>query len=194
MVLRSEVVRVLFQRGQFDAAATALTAQVLVYLMVGAFAFAAQTVVVRGYYATQNTLFPAVFGTLAVMVSIPLYILGVERWGVQGVALAISLSVILQVLLLYALWNRRVENTDSRKVYRFYLKIFALSLPLGVLLEVGRQALRALVPAADTFMGTLIVACGTGALFVGLLVIAGHLLRIREIDEFLKRAWGRLRR
>ncbi len=68
MVLRSEVVRLLFQHGQFDAAATALTADVLIYFMVGAFAFAAYTVVVRGYFASQNTLFPAVFGSVAVLV------------------------------------------------------------------------------------------------------------------------------
>ncbi len=59
MVLRSEVVRIIFQRGKFDAAATALTAEVLMYLLVGAFAFAAYTIVVRGYFASQDTLFPA---------------------------------------------------------------------------------------------------------------------------------------
>lgn len=194
MVLRSEVVRILFQRGQFDAAATDLTARLLVYLLIGAFAFAAQTVVVRGYYATQNTLFPALFGTLAVAASIPLYLLGVQRWGVEGVALAISLSVILQVVLLYAVWNRRAGNTGSLQVYRFYLKIFALSLPLGGMLEGGRRALRALVPAPDGFAGALVVASGTGVLFVGLLLISGRLLRIPEIDELLKRLWVRLRR
>jgi putative peptidoglycan lipid II flippase len=193
MVLRSEVVRVLFERGQFDAAATALTARVLACLLLGAFAFTAHTVVVRGYYAVQNTLFPALFGTVAVVASLPLYLVGMQRFGVQGVALAISLSVILQVVLLYALWNRRTGNSGSRAVYRFYLKIFALSLPLGLALEGGRQALRALVPAADSFAGSLGVACGTGALFVALLAASGHLLRIQEIDDFLARIWARLR-
>ncbi len=193
MVLRSEVVQVLFERGQFDAAATALTARVLACLLVGAFAFAAQTVVVRGYYAIQNTLFPALFGTVAVVASIPLYIVGMQRLGVQGVALAISLSVILQVVLLYVLWNRRMENPGSREVYRFYLKIFALSLPLGLVLEAGRQALRALLPAADSLAGTLGVVFGTGALCVALLASVGHLLRIVEIDDFLGRIWARLR-
>ena len=63
MVLSREVVRILFQRGRFDPAATTLTAEVLVWFLAGAFAFAAYTVVVRGYYATRNTLVPALFGT-----------------------------------------------------------------------------------------------------------------------------------
>ncbi|MDZ7597803.1 MAG: lipid II flippase MurJ [Desulfobacterales bacterium] len=102
MVLRSEVVQVLFERGQFDAAATALTARVLACLLVGAFAFAAQTVVVRGYYAIQNTLFPALFGTVAVVASIPLYIVdgtpGGPGRGVGDFALG-HLEVVLVVRL-----------------------------------------------------------------------------------------------
>ncbi|MGD8444308.1 MAG: murein biosynthesis integral membrane protein MurJ, partial [Desulfobacterales bacterium] len=90
MVLRSEVVRIIFQRGKFDAAATALTAEVLIYLMIGTFAFAAYTVVVRGYFASQNTLFPALYGTIVVIVSVPLYLLGMNLLGVRGVALAVS--------------------------------------------------------------------------------------------------------
>ena len=75
-MLRHEVVLLIFQRGRFDGAATDLTARVLGYLMIGAFGFSAQTVVVRVFYALQNTLLPAVFGTVAVGMSIPLYIYG----------------------------------------------------------------------------------------------------------------------
>lgn len=64
MVLRQEVVMILFQRGAFDSQATSLTAGVLPYFMLGAFAFSAQTIVSRGYFATQNTLFPALFQRL----------------------------------------------------------------------------------------------------------------------------------
>ena len=193
MVLRTEVVRVLFQRGHFDATATALTAQVLACLLPAAFAFAAQTVVVRGYYAIQNTLFPALFGTAAVVASIPFYLVGMQRLGVQGVALAISISVILQVVVLYALWNRRMGNPGSRQVYRFYLKIMALCLPLGALLAAGRQALRALLPAADSFAGSLGVVFGTAGLCVAVLILLGHRLGIREIDDLLTRVRARLR-
>jgi len=74
-----------------------------IFLLAGSFAFAAQTVVVRGYYAMQNTLFPALFSSLAVVLSIPLYVYGMHFLGISGVALAVSLSAIFQVMLLYAL-------------------------------------------------------------------------------------------
>ncbi|MCP4750506.1 MAG: murein biosynthesis integral membrane protein MurJ, partial [Proteobacteria bacterium] len=123
MVLRHEVVLMLFQRGSFDSKATALTSNVLVFVLLGTVAFAAQTVVTRGYYAMQNTLFPMIFGSIAVLASIPLYLIAMDRMGVTGVALALSLSAMLQVSLLYVLWNRKSGNKGGRTVYLFFVKI-----------------------------------------------------------------------
>ena len=139
MVLRYEVVRILFERGRFDAAATAMTAEILACLMLGAFAFAVQTVVLRGFYAMQNTLFPALFCTAAVICSLPLYILGTRWLGAKGVALAITISTTFQVWLLFTVWNRQQKNPHSGQVYRFIVKIVALSVPLGFLFEWVRR-------------------------------------------------------
>ena len=84
MVVSPEVVRILFQRGRFDPAAARLTADVLVWFLGGSFAFAAYTVIVRGYFATRDTLFPALFGSAAVLASLPLYPLGLALMGVEG--------------------------------------------------------------------------------------------------------------
>jgi putative peptidoglycan lipid II flippase len=186
MVLSPEVVRVLFQRGRFDPAATRLTADVLVWLLAGAFAFSAYTVVVRGYFATRNTLFPAVFGSIAVLASIPVYALGVKLWQAQGLALAISLSGILQVAVLFALWSRRSGNTGRGDVYRFYLKTGLLSLALAPLLIVARWWVSTALEASST-PGSLIVMLTLGALFAGIMLLAGHALKIPEITLLASR-------
>ena len=187
MVLSPEVVRILFQRGRFDLAATRITAEVLVWFLAGAFAFAAYTVVVRGYFATRNTLFPAVFGTLAVLASLPLYPLGIALMGVEGVALAISFSGVLQVAALYCLWNRRSGNTGQREVYRFYLKMGLLSLVMGPLLAVLRRLMLEVVDASS-LIGSLVVAGLVGAAFVALMLMAGYGLKIAEITDLMRRA------
>ena len=180
IVLRHEVVGVLFERGRFDAAATNQTAGVLLYLMIGAFAFAAQTVVVRGYYAVRNTLFPAIYSTIGVLISIPFYILGMRLMGAGGVALAISLSAMIQVTLLHALWNRRSKNTESRGVYRVFAKMILLSIPICVILEILRKGLTPWMPEKGLIANLLV--CGiTGLLFLALLFTSGHLFKIREI-------------
>ena len=186
MVLRYEVVTILFERGRFDAAATAQTAGILVYLMIGAVAFAAQTVVVRGYYAVQNTLFPAIYSTIGVIISLPIYMLGLKLVGAAGVALAISISAILQVILLYALWNRRSLNPESREVYRGYAKMLLLTIPAGLILEGLRMGLAQWI-GVKGLAGSLLIAGGIGLVFLFLLFAAGYLFKIREITETLGR-------
>lgn len=193
MVLRSEVVRMVFQRGRFDVTDTALTAEVLTYFLIGAFAFAAYTVVVRGYYASQNTLFPAAYGSMAVLLSIPLYLAGVKLFGANGVAMAVSLSGIFQVMLLYTMWNRRSRNTGSREVYRFYVIIILLSTAIGFLLAGVKVILLCCVNTA-TFSGSLVVCMIIGGLFLLILLLAGYSLKINEVHELFKHVTAKLKR
>ena len=186
MVLRYEVILMLLQRGKFDSGATGQTSVVLIFFMVGSFAFAANTIVPRAYYAMQDTVFPAIYGTVAVIVSIPLYLLGLDFFGTRGVALAVSLSGILQVLVLYMLWNKRTKNTGSREVYRTYIKMIFVSLLLGIFLAGFKLKILSAIDST-TFSGSLQISLITGIVFICMLLLAGYFLKIREIREILDR-------
>ena len=192
MVLRHEVILVLFQRGKFDSAATGHTATVLIFMLVGSFAFAANTIVPRAYYAMQDTLFPAIYGTIVVLLSIPLYLLGLNIMGAGGVALALSLSAILQVLVLYVLWNRR-SNNHGRPVYLFYLKMMVFSAPLGLLLAWFKSAALNGIDSA-TLSGSLMRCMITGGVFVLIILVAGYGLKIKEITGLVDRVRGKLKK
>jgi putative peptidoglycan lipid II flippase len=189
MVLRYEVILMLFQRGKFDPGATGQTSLVLIFFMVGSFAFAANTIVPRAYYAMQDTVFPAIYGTIAVVLSIPMYVVGMNLFGARGVALAVSLSGILQVLVLYVLWNKRTKNTGSRDVYRTYLKIIFVSAPLGIFLTVFKSKVLSAIDST-TFSGSLGASLITGFVFICALLLAGYFFKIKEVREVLKRLLG----
>lgn len=180
MVLRTEVVTVLFQRGEFDGMATFLTARVLLFLLPGAVAMAANTLVLRGFYAMQNTLFPAVFSTLSVCLTLPVYYFGMTKWGPAGIAGAMSLSTLGQALLLYIAWNRRTKNDGSNRVYMSFLKMAVFSTGIGFLLEWIRRILFGGMGVSGFFQCLLVIAC-TGALGLGLMLALGYLFRIKEI-------------
>ena len=154
--------------------------------MIGAFAFAAYTIVVRGYFASQNTLFPAVYGTVVVLLSIPLYLLGMNLMGIGGVALAVSLSGIFQVVVLYAFWNRRSHNIESRGVYIFYVKMMAFAAVAGIFLAWFKSTVLFWIDSA-TFLGSLTVSAITGALFFLILLAAGYGLKIKEVTGLVDR-------
>jgi len=186
MVLSPEVVRLLFQHGRFDPAAARVTSDVLVWFLAGSVAFAAYTVIVRGYFATCNTLFPALFGTAAVLISLPLYPLGILLMDVEGIALAVSISGILQAALLFLLWSRRSGNTGQAEVGRFYLKIILLSLAMAPVLVMFRSLVSDGVDPSG-LTGSLAILILVGLLFVGLILLAGYGLKIREITDLAGR-------
>ncbi|AOY59682.1 MULTISPECIES: murein biosynthesis integral membrane protein MurJ [Desulfococcus] len=192
MVLRYEIVLLLFQRGRFDAAATALTARLLFYLMAGTVAFSAQSIVIRAYFAVQNTLFPSVFCSAGALLSIPVYVYNMQRWGADGIAAAISLSVVFQVWLLYALWNYRSRNLESAGVYRHYLKLTVVSAGIGVALERFRTWIAAGIDT-QTPAGALAASVLVGTVFLALLLGAARLFRIREIEDIRQKMLTRVR-
>jgi putative peptidoglycan lipid II flippase len=187
MVLSTEVVRILFERGRFEPAATNLTAEALVCFLIGAVAFAANTVVVRGFYATRDTLTPALFGTLAVLAGLPLYWAGLTLMGVPGIALAVSVSGFLQAVILYLLWNRRSGNAGQGEVFRFYLKVVLLSLVLIPLLAGFRHLVLDRVDASG-LLGSLAVTVVVGAAFLALMLLAGYAFKIAEITDAARSA------
>jgi putative peptidoglycan lipid II flippase len=182
MVLKNEVVLIIYQRGQFDASATALTADILIYLLAGAFAMAAYTIVPRAFYAMQNTVFPAIYGSIAVLLSIPFYYFGLRFLGSKGIALAISVSGILQVLFLYMLWNKRSDNQGSRQVYIFYTKMIFFSTLLFPLLSWFKTNVLAAVNPA-TFSGSILMVLLTGATFTLIMGLVAYSLKIKEITD-----------
>jgi putative peptidoglycan lipid II flippase len=156
------------------------------FLLPGAFALSAYTVVVRGYYAMQNTLFPAVFGTVAVSLSLPLYWYGTQWFEAQGIAFAVSLSGFFQVLLLYILWNRKTGNRESLRVYHFYIKIIVMSLLLGIFLEALKRKVFPFMDPPD-LLRSAVVFLVIGGMYTLLIIGAGYLWKVQEINDVLAR-------
>jgi putative peptidoglycan lipid II flippase len=188
IVLREEIVTLLYMRGKFTRSDVLMTAPVLAMLMLGAVAFVTQTVVNRGFYAIQNTLLPAVFGTLTVVASLPLYYLGMTWWGLKGVGLAVSLSALVQVVVLFMIWNHRSRNIGSREVYGSFLRLLLLSIPLWAVLTLFHGWLSRIFDSAS-LSGCVVMTAAVSAGFLLLLVALSVGFRVPEITAL----YGRLR-
>ena len=186
-VVRHELVRLLFERGPFTSADTRLTALALSGMLIGAVGFAAQTVVNRGFYAMQNTLLPAIYGTVAVLLSLPLYWIGVTYWGVMGIGMAISCSALIQVVVLFAIWNRKSGNTASGSVYIFYVKCLVISLPVAGCLMLAQRLLGQWLDVSS-MAGSIGVILTQSLLFLLLMAIATWAFKIEEASA----VWGKI--
>lgn len=191
IVLRHEIVLLLFQRGEFDAAATRTTAGILPFFMAGAFAFSAQTFVARGFYALENTLFPALVSTGCMLAGLPVIYLCMQVLGPRGVALGLSLTVIFSAFALFESWNKKSRNTGKHHVYLFLLKLFLVSLFMGGVLFWVRQGLAGMIQFADP-VSALVICVVTGLLFMILMPAAGMALGITEIMTLYTKIIGKI--
>jgi putative peptidoglycan lipid II flippase len=191
-VLRSEIVRVLFERMAFKPEDTRMTALALGGLLLGAVAICSQTVVNRGFYAMQNTLLPAVYGTLAVIASLPIYWLGLKMYGLLGVALAISVSALIQVAVLFAAWNRHSGNKGSHQVYGTFFKTAVAGILLGIVLWLARWYLVQWIDPAS-FSGSVLIILVLGSLFMLGMALGGWLFKVEAIQYLGTRIIQRLR-
>jgi putative peptidoglycan lipid II flippase len=164
------------------------TAATLVFFSLGMFAWGAQNILARAFYATHDTWTPAIVGTAVTFASLPVYWLLAQRAQHLGLAFASSLGMTVYTLLLFHLLNRRTRNADAGAVGLFFLKITAASIAAGFACYRLRLILEAHIPG-QSFPGVLLLLAfvtGTGII---LLLLLGKLLGIRELDEQVLRLW-----
>jgi putative peptidoglycan lipid II flippase len=118
MVLAPLIVRVLFERGMFLPASTAMTAQALVFYAAGLWAFSGIRVLVAGFYGLQDTRTPVKAAVLALLVHVgcSLALMGPLRHG--GLALALSIASTAQLVFLGALLRSRTHGLEGRRLLR----------------------------------------------------------------------------
>lgn len=102
-ITRLPLVRILYQRGAFDPAATEMTSGPLLTYSLGLAAFAGQIFLLRVYYAFQDMVTPLVTSLLSLGVKIVLSFLLMKSLGATGIALATSVAATCNTVLL-ALW------------------------------------------------------------------------------------------
>jgi putative peptidoglycan lipid II flippase len=105
-ILRRQAVTLLFGYGRFDAASIDLTANALLFFVIGLAAHALIAVLARAFYARQDTRTPVVAAILAVVVNTTLAILLVGPLGLGGIALAIAAAAWIEALVLLGLLAR----------------------------------------------------------------------------------------
>jgi putative peptidoglycan lipid II flippase len=195
-VLALPVLRALYQRGAFDATSAALTAEALAMYALGLAGFAAAEIVVRAFFAMQDTRTPVIVGIGAVALNISLgWSLLRLGMGLGGLGLAFSLANLFEATLLLALLGRRLgglERDFFRATGAMILATLACVLTLA-LLHRSSYAVLPFVAPGDTYRwpGDFLplLAWLTGATVLGGLVYAGvaALLRVPELGATMAR-------
>lgn len=192
LLVSPEVLGFIFEGGHFSPEQTAQAAPLLRLMLLAVPFWALQQVTGRAFYARQDTLTPAVVGTLATFVALPAYIWLLSSLGglaAMGVACVASSSIALYAAALMLVAGRRWGRGAFDGVGKAALRSLALSLPGLVLGWGAAQAVGTLgggPPLARQFVVlavsgvAFVLGWGLAARFFApeyLRVVAGPLLR-----------------
>jgi putative peptidoglycan lipid II flippase len=128
MIAVSEpTIRIIFQQGHFGPTDTLQTTHLLRILLVVVFCWGFQQVLGRAYYARQDTITPAVIGTLCSLISIPVFFLLTKQIQATGVAMASAISVSLYTGVLTIWWIHRFGKEAFSGLAADLFKLIAIS-------------------------------------------------------------------
>ncbi len=116
MILGKPLITFLFEHGAFTASSTDVTVAVLFFYAIGLFAQGGIEILSRGFYALSDTRTPVAFAVVSMAANLLLCLLFVGPFGVRGLALALSLSAILEFSLLFRVLRRRLGGLDEEKL------------------------------------------------------------------------------
>lgn len=155
LVLREQIVRLILGAGKFTWEATLLTSETLGYFSVSLFASALVVYLARTFYALQNTKTPVIVSLISIALNIALSYFLSSIYGVKGLAIAFSITTILQSVFLILLLKKEVHYLNLRKILKRIVVIFFAS---GIILLISSLLLRSTKNIFDltTFIGVLL--------------------------------------
>lgn len=183
------VVNLVFSHTRMHGADLFATGQALAYFSIGMFAWGAQYILARGFYATRDTITPAIVGTLMTALNIPVYWWLAHHMQYRGLAFASSIGIIAYTIVLFILLNRRTKNPEEVSLVVFFLKMTVASLFAGITCYRLTLFLETQMPWQKVW-GALVLLVTVTIAGILLLVILLKILRVPELDHYLRRAWA----
>ncbi|MBU1164740.1 murein biosynthesis integral membrane protein MurJ [Patescibacteria group bacterium] len=185
LILRAQIVRIVLGTGRFDWEDTVMTLNTLGFFALSLFAQSLIPLLARAFYSFHDSKTPFLTGLFSAVVNIILSLLFIKRYDVAGLALAFSISSILNFVLLIIFLRFQTKKLDGINISLTLGKVLLASGFLAILTQSVKYAVEP-ITGTQTFLG--IATQGFLACVVGL---AGYVfilwwLKSDELSYFTK--------
>lgn len=188
LLLRAQIVRIVLGTGQFGWEATIKTADSLAYFSLSLFAQSLLALLIRAYYAWEDTKTPFFISIIAVTFNIILNIIFTKtniNMGVAGLALTYSLAYILNFTLLWVFLKFKIGHLDEKRIFIAICKFSIAGLFMSLAVQISKYLLASIVDM-HTFWGIFIQGIVAGLLGCFVYIIIGLILKTHEMKIFIK--------
>ncbi|HOY08929.1 MAG TPA: murein biosynthesis integral membrane protein MurJ [Candidatus Omnitrophota bacterium] len=180
MLLANPIIRILFQRGEFNQYSTTITSWALLFYAIGLFSFGGIKILVTAFYALQDTKTPVKIAAVCLVINAALNIVLMIPLKVGGIALASSVSASIDFIWLFYCLNKRLGGLNGG--FRiFIVKVLAAGVVAGgAVIRIWNTA------CIPNEMIRLSLAIVLGFMFYGVLCFILRIEQARNIYRWLQ--------
>ncbi|QUI25001.1 murein biosynthesis integral membrane protein MurJ [Vallitalea pronyensis] len=132
LLFSEQIIEILFKRGEFDSLAVTMTEQALFYYCIGMVAYGLRSIITKVFYAMKETTIPVKNGALGIVINIILNFTLSKYMGINGLALATSISAIATIILLSISLRRKIGQFGIKEIIFNFIKILGSSIIIGI--------------------------------------------------------------
>ena len=184
-LLRAQIVRLVLGAGEFGWEDTRFTVSVLAFFTFGMIAYALIPLLARSFYALQDTKTPLITGVIALVVNVSAALILIQYLNVVGLAAALSIAGLLNMVLLIVFLNKRLKGLPWKQISLMAAKVCISAVLMG---GVGYVMLRVanLIVTTHTFWGLLTQTFITAVTAIFAYLALATIFKIPEVKVILK--------
>jgi putative peptidoglycan lipid II flippase len=182
-VLREPIIRLLFERGEFKPESTRRTAFALLCYASSVWSYSLYHITTRAFYSLKDSKTPAKIAAIMVCLNLTLNLILVFPMAEAGIALATSITSIVNLVTLHFLLRRRVSGVNIGGIWRAFARFLALSVPMALSCYIAYKAVEGKLP--PSFLAKAIEAGLPIGLGVSVFLGMAALLKVPEVKTVL---------
>ncbi|MCX6799804.1 MAG: murein biosynthesis integral membrane protein MurJ, partial [Candidatus Falkowbacteria bacterium] len=135
LTLKAQIIRIVLGSGQFNWNDTISTYKTLELFSLSLFAQAVAPLLTRMFFAKEDSKTPFFIGLISALINIALSYFFAKKYGVSGLALAFSVSSIINFTLLWVVLRVRIGSLDEKRILSSVIKFSSASVGCGVVIQ-----------------------------------------------------------
>ena len=179
-LISSDIIQLIYQRGEFTAHSTMLTSKALLFYSIGMIGYGLMEILNKAFYAMQDSKTPMKTSVVAILLNIILSLTLVKYMGYTGLPLAASITSIVIAVLMIMMISKNVNGLVNKNDVKELAKILFSATIMGIIII----ALKNVIVGNTTIATILRVGASVGA---GVIVYFASvlLLKNKTLDEFI---------
>ncbi len=187
MLMSGTLIELAFKSEKFSGNALIAAQSAFFFFSTGLIGFAIQEIMSKMFFAAKNTIIPTTIAIVSVGVNYILNSILIKQMGVGGLALATSLSITFNAVLLYVIFQIKYGRFKNMELMYNTSKIILASIGMYFSVNYLLNNLHKVIAISNNFVYNLISVSVAGILGVCVYAVLTYILRVKQTQEIVSK-------